>query len=83
MSQQIVAANKPQVSVGIKINLEVNMSVQDRSSMVYKTVAKMKAIIAAVACVSCLSSAPLTRICIYFMEIIAYAKTAPSLKVQC
>lgn len=64
-SQQIVAAVKSQVSVGIKINLEVNMSVKDKNSLVYKTVAKMKCFLAAVACVSCLSSAPLTRICIY------------------
>ncbi len=57
----IVAAHEtPQVSVGMKINLEVTMNVKAFINLMYKTVMKFKAVLVAVACVSCLSSAPLT-----------------------
>lgn len=63
-SQLIEAAKvQPQVSAGIKINLEVAMNVKGIINLMYKTVSKAKFAFLAVACVSCLSFAPLTRAC--------------------
>jgi len=60
-AQTIVAANANlQVSVGIKHTSEVSMNIQG-NNMMNKTVFKIKSLIITVLCISCLSSALLTR----------------------
>jgi hypothetical protein len=61
-AQTIVAASASlQVSVGIKNTSEVTMNIQENKNMMNKTVTKIKALLITVLCISCLSSAPLTR----------------------
>ena len=63
-SQSVVPAEaQSQVSVGIKIDLEVTMNVKGIKNLMCKTVSMLKHFFLAVACVSCLSFAPLTRAC--------------------
>jgi len=61
-AQTIVAASLSlQVSVGIKNTSEVTMNIQGNKNMMNKTVSKIKVFLIAVLCISCLSSALLTR----------------------
>lgn len=54
------------MSVGIKINSEVTMNVRKSYNLVSKAVLKFRLFLCAVMCVSCLSSATLTSVCINY-----------------
>jgi len=61
-AQTIVAASVSlQVSVGIKNTSEVTMNMQEYKNVMNKTVSKIKIFLITVLCISCLSSALLTR----------------------